>query len=47
MPKEWMESRYPVLADVIKSTEVSDAFHLAEENKENFPQHDVSTSCRI
>ena len=40
--QKWMESRYPVLADVIKTTKTSTSFHLAEENKEEFPHDDVS-----
>ena len=41
-----MESRYQVLADVIKATDVSVSFHLAEENKEDFP-HDYVSIYRI
>ena len=37
--KEWMESQYPVLAEAIKTTHTVDSFHLAEENKQEFP-HD-------
>ena len=33
-----------MLADVIKTTNTSDSFHLAEENKEDFPHDDVSIS---
>ena len=40
--QKWMESLYPVLADVIKTTKTSTSFHLAEENKEEFPHDDVS-----
>ena len=41
MIKEWLESRYPMLAGVIKTTKTSESFHLAEENKEDFPHDDV------
>ena len=36
-----MEDRYPELAAVIKSTQTSDSFHLAEENKQDIPDDDV------
>ena len=39
--KEWMESQYPVLAEAIKTTQTVDSFHLAEENKQEFPHDDV------
>ena len=39
--KVWVESQYPVLAEVFKTTQTADSFHLAEENKEEFPHDDV------
>ena len=36
-----MESHYPVFAEVFKTTQTTDSFHLAEENKEEFPHDDV------
>ena len=41
MTKGWLESQYPMLADVIKTTNTSTSFHLAEENKKDFPHEDV------
>ena len=49
-----MKSQYPFLAKAIKTTRTVDSFHLAEENKQEFPHDDVrfkslfviiSTSC--
>ena len=37
-----MVSQYPVLAEVFKTTQTTDSFHLAEENKKEFPHDDVS-----
>ena len=36
-----MESQYSVLAEAIKTTQTVDSFHLAEENKQEFPHDDV------
>ena len=36
-----MEDRYPELADVLKSTQTSHSFHLAEENEQDIPDGDV------
>ena len=36
-----MESHYPVLTEVFKTTQTADFFHLAEENREDFPHDDV------
>ena len=41
MTKGWLESQYPMLADAIKTTNTSTSFHLAEENKKDFPHEDV------
>ena len=37
-----MVSQYPVLAEVFKTTQTTDSFHLAEVNKKEFPHDDVS-----
>ena len=36
-----MEHLHPELADVLKSTQTSDCFHLAEENEQDIPDGDV------
>ena len=36
-----MVAHYPTFAEEIKATETVDSFHLAEENKKEFPHHDV------
>ena len=36
-----MESRYPNLVVAIKTSNTTNSFHLAEENKEDFPHDDV------
>ena len=38
--QKWMESRYPVLADVIKTTKTSTSFHLAEDNQRRVHHRD-------
>ena len=37
-----MEKHFKELAEVIKAENVTTAFHLAEENKEEFPHENVS-----
>lgn len=37
-----MESQYPVLFEVFQTTQSVQSFHLAEQNKQEFPYGDVS-----